>query len=199
MALKTVTANRSGFSENPKKEDALIKKLTDCRDLLKKGVDAKKDAVKSIGGYLKTVPHGQGTKTLKLLCEKAGIHMDTYYQWKKDVEEAAIVESDEIQREARKNNRVIDTPFRRAILDAYREDPQITAPEAFRKACTYVDGSAKEPKVETQPIQPFVEALNEYLRKSDTDADGLFQAIKNAAIPRAKLCAALKMFKGTCQ
>lgn len=192
MALKTVTANRSGFSENPKKEDALIKKLTDCRDLLKKGVDAKKDAVKSIGGYLKTVPHGQGTKTLKLLCEKAGIHMETYYQWKKDVEEAAIVESAEIQREARMNNRIIDTPFRKAILEAYRENPQITAPEAFRKACTYVDGSAKEPSVKTDRKEALADALNKYMRDTDNDAEGVLAIIKRSSIPREKICAALQ-------
>ena len=88
---------------------------------------------------------------------------------------------------------------KKTVWGGWRNNQQTEGQALCGKACTYVDGSAKEPKVETQPIQPFVEALNEYLRKSDTDADGLFQAIKNAAIPRAKLCAALKMFEGTCQ
>lgn len=192
MALKIVTANRSGFSENPKKEDALIKKLTDCRDLLKKGVDAKKDAVKSIGGYLKTVPHGQGTKTLKVLCEKAGIHMDTYYQWKNDVEDDNVIEK--FRPLVKKDGRTLDTPMRRAILQAYADDPQATFPEVLRKTYAVVD-ARKAPSVKVEPRSVFVEAVESYLRSTNEDANGLLDVIKRR-IPKDKICAALK---GLCQ
>jgi len=199
MALKTVAVNRSQNATNPSNAafEKVVKQLRECDDLIGQGEGAKKKAVKIVNDYLATVPRGKKDKVRNALCVKAGIHRATFFRWKAEIEEDAQI-GDEIRLVAEKNDRAINTTLRKAILEVRDDNPEAPAEKVFQKACKVVD-APKAPKVETQPIQPFVEALNEYLRKSDTDADGLVQAIKNAAIPRAKLCAALKMFKETCQ
>jgi len=199
---KAVAVKSSGFSENPKthststskdevskKLDGLVGKLKECASLLKRGIAAKRDAVSSMEKYLDALPRGQKTEALKKLCARAEIHIDTYYQWKNDIGDEIVL--DEVRPLVEKDGRVLDKPLSREILKAHRDDPKATSPEALLKAYKVVD--APKTRVTQPPIQPFTEALDEYLRKSDYDVDGLFQALANAAIPRDKLRAALKV------
>ncbi len=46
--------------------------------------------------------------------------------------------------------------------------------------------------VKVEPLQAFRDAVGVYLRACPGDADGILAVIKDAAIPREKICAALK-------
>ena len=191
MALKTAMVNRSQNATDQSKAafEKVVKQLKECDGLIGRGEESKKKTVKMVNDYLATVPRGENDKVRNALCDKAGIHRATFFRWKAEIEEDAQI-GDGVKQLAERNNRTINTTFRQACLQAYADNPKATPIEVFQKACKVAD-TPKE-RVETQPIQPFVEALNEYLRKSDNDADGLLEAIKNAAIPREKICAALK-------
>lgn len=191
MALKTATVpNRQNVGWRNSKDFAdIVKKLAADNALIVKGEEAKKRVVKIVDDFVAKLKREEKAEARKELCKKAGIVLRTFERWKAEGEQRAEI-GETIYAKAEEMGYEITPSSTKSLADAKRLNPGKTPAEIVKIAAK--SSQDREPRVKAEPIQEFVEALNTYLRNANNDADGILQAIKNAAIPREKICAALK-------
>jgi hypothetical protein len=190
LQLKTVTApNRQnvGWRESKAFLDT-VEKLKKEWEFFGRGERARKNIVDTIDKFVEPLPRDEKKEARVVLCKKAGIVLRTFERWKPEGEQREEIGAS-IFEKAEEAGYDLTPSSIRSLADAKRLNPGATPAEIVKKAMA--PSWDQEPKVKVEPLAAFVEALNEYLRKTDNDAIGVIQTVTNSPI-REKICAVLK-------
>lgn len=188
---QTVTAQKSQNETNRGKAalQKAAKDLKQCADLVLKGDQAKRRAVKIIQDYLKTVPAREKDKYLRGLCSEAGISRATAYRWISEIKEDDQIGED-IRREVEKQAITISTPVRKALLEVRAENPEASPAEVVLKVREIVEAPKTVEAI--PPIQKLRDALAQYLDATNDDVPGVLGAVKSMNVDTDVLCKALR-------
>jgi hypothetical protein len=165
-----------------------VKQLVADNALVVKGEQARQRIVTTINAFVSKLKHGEKKEARELLCKKAGIVLRTFTRWQAEIEQREEI-GGLVYDAAGEAGYDITPSSIRSLADAKRLNPGATPAEVVKKAMA--PSWDQEPKVKVEPLAAFVEALNEYLRKTDNDAIGVIQTVTNSPI-REKICAVLK-------